>query len=71
MLFIWGRHDTLIPVSHAHNAHARVPTSRLEVFENSGHFPQLDEPKRFVEVLGEFIATTEPKALEANHPVRR
>jgi pimeloyl-ACP methyl ester carboxylesterase len=71
MLFVWGQHDTLIPVSHAHNAHARVPTSRLEVFENSGHFPQLDEPKRFVEVLGEFIATTEPKALEANRSTRR
>jgi pimeloyl-ACP methyl ester carboxylesterase len=71
MLFVWGRHDTLIPVSHAHSAHAQVPSSRLEVFEGSGHFPQLDEPKRFVEVLGEFIATTEPKALEAGRSGRR
>jgi pimeloyl-ACP methyl ester carboxylesterase len=71
MLFLWGQHDTLIPVSHAHNAHAQVPTSRLEVFEGSGHFPQLDEPKRFVEVLGEFISTTEPKAFEANRSTRR
>ncbi|MGA9285057.1 MAG: alpha/beta fold hydrolase [Solirubrobacteraceae bacterium] len=71
MLFVWGQHDTLIPVSHAHSAHSQVPTSRLEIFENSGHFPQLDEPKRFVEVLSEFIATTEPKALEAGHSARR
>jgi pimeloyl-ACP methyl ester carboxylesterase len=71
MLFVWGQHDTLIPVSHAHSAHAQVPTSRLEVFEDSGHFPQLDEPKHFVEVLGEFIATTEPKALEADRSTRR
>lgn len=71
MLFLWGQHDTLIPVSHAHSAHARVPTSRLEVFEDSGHFPQLDEPERFVEVLGEFITTTEPKALEADRSARR
>src|SRR5580693_2317355 len=63
ILFVWGQNDTLIPVSHAHSAHAQVPSSRLEVFENSGHFPQLDEPKRFIEVLSEFIATTEPKAL--------
>ncbi len=71
MLFVWGQHDTLIPVSHAHSAHAQVPTSRLAVFEDSGHFPQLDEPERFVEVLGEFIATTEPKALEADRSTRR
>jgi pimeloyl-ACP methyl ester carboxylesterase len=71
MLFVWGQHDTLIPVAHAHSAHAQVPSSRLEVFEDSGHFPQLDEPKRFVEVLREFIATTEPKALEADRSTRR
>jgi pimeloyl-ACP methyl ester carboxylesterase len=71
MLFVWGQHDTLIPVSHAHSAHAQVPSSRLEVFEDSGHFPQLDEPKRFVQVLGDFIATTEPKALEADRSTRR
>ncbi len=70
MLFIWGQHDTLIPVSHAHSAHAQVPSSRLEVFEDSGHFPQLDESTRFVEVLGEFIATTEPKALETDRSTR-
>ncbi len=71
MLFIWGQHDSLIPVSHAHSAHAHVPTSRLEVFEDSGHFPQLDEPQRFVDVLGEFIATTKPKAQEADRSTRR
>jgi pimeloyl-ACP methyl ester carboxylesterase len=71
MLFLWGQHDTLIPVSHAHSAHAHVPTSRMEVFEDSGHFPHMDEPERFVEVLGEFIATTEPKALEADRSTRR
>jgi pimeloyl-ACP methyl ester carboxylesterase len=71
MLFVWGEHDTLIPVSHAHSAHTQVPSSRLEVFADSGHFPQLDEPKRFVEVIDEFIATTEPKALDADRSTRR
>ena len=71
MLFVWGQNDTLIPVSHAHRAHAQVPTSRLEIFEDSGHFPQLDEPKRFVEVLSEFIATTKAQALEAARSTRQ
>lgn len=59
-LIIWGRRDTIIPVAHAHAVHERVPTSRLEVFENAGHFPHVDEPLRFTEVLTEFIETTQP-----------
>jgi pimeloyl-ACP methyl ester carboxylesterase len=65
MLFIWGEHDSLIPVSHAHTAHEQVPSSRLEIFTESGHFPQLDEPARFVEVVSDFIASTTPSALAA------
>jgi pimeloyl-ACP methyl ester carboxylesterase len=41
-----------------------MPNSRLEVFPRSGHFPQLDEPERFLDVLGEFIDSTEPSARE-------
>lgn len=63
LMFLWGEHDSLIPVSHAHDAHKKVPSSRLEVFADSGHFPQLDEPERFLEVVRDFIATTEPAAL--------
>jgi pimeloyl-ACP methyl ester carboxylesterase len=59
-LIIWGRRDKIIPVAHAHAAHERVPSSRLEIFENAGHFPHVDEPLRFVEVLTDFIDTTKP-----------
>jgi pimeloyl-ACP methyl ester carboxylesterase len=30
------------------------------VFEDSGHYPQLDDPERFSTLLSHFIATTEP-----------
>lgn len=59
-LIVWGEHDSVIPASHGRDAHALVPSSRLEVFERSGHFPQLDEPTRFIEAIEEFVATTEP-----------
>jgi len=59
-LIIWGKRDSIIPVAHAHSAHERVPSSRLEIFENAGHFPHVDEPLRFTEVLTEFIDATEP-----------
>jgi len=53
--------------------HPRLPWIRdprpdgkqsLEVFPRSGHFPQLDEPERFLDVLVEFIDSTQPAARE-------
>jgi pimeloyl-ACP methyl ester carboxylesterase len=63
-LLIWGERDSIIPVSHGRATHERLPNSRLEVFPNSGHFPQLDEPERFLDVLNDFIDSTEPAARE-------
>lgn len=57
---IWGEDDLVIPVSHAHTAHAALPGSRLEIFENSGHLPFHDHPDRFVAVVERFIDSTEP-----------
>jgi pimeloyl-ACP methyl ester carboxylesterase len=64
-LLLWGERDSIIPVAHGRAAHEQVPGSRLEVFARSGHFPQLDEPERFIDVLIEFIDSTEPAALDA------
>jgi pimeloyl-ACP methyl ester carboxylesterase len=65
-LLIWGERDSIIPVSHGRAAHRHVAGSRLEVFPRSGHFPQLDEPERFLDVLVDFIDSTEPAALDAD-----
>jgi pimeloyl-ACP methyl ester carboxylesterase len=59
-LIVWGDHDRMIPVQHGRDAHALMPGSRLEVFAGAGHFPFNDDPERFVAVLTDFIATTEP-----------
>jgi len=65
LLLLCGEHDSLIPVKHGHETHALLPASRLEVFTESGHFPQLDQPERFIDVLGDFIDSTEPATLDA------
>lgn len=62
LLIVWGARDGIIPVAHGRRAHELVPGSRLELFEASGHFPQLEEPRRFVATLEHWIATTEPAA---------
>jgi pimeloyl-ACP methyl ester carboxylesterase len=59
-LIVWGDHDRIIPVDHAYLAHEAIPDSRLEVMEGVGHYPHVEEPVRFVEILGDFLRTTEP-----------
>jgi pimeloyl-ACP methyl ester carboxylesterase len=61
-LIVWGDRDKIIPVSHAYQTHEAIPNSRLEIMSNVGHFPHVEEPFRFVEILADFIRTTEPSS---------
>ena len=65
-MLIWGECDRIIPVAHGRGAHELMPHSRFEVFPGAGHFPFNDDPDRFVEVLGDFIATTEPAEIDVH-----
>src|ERR1700722_12058566 len=64
-MVIWGRRDRIIPVEHAQPAHEGMPGSRLEVFEDAGPFPHLDEPVRFARTLEDFFSATQPAQLDA------
>jgi pimeloyl-ACP methyl ester carboxylesterase len=59
-LIVWGDEDPIIPVEHARRAHEIIEGSRLEVFEGCGHYPHVEDPDRFAEVLRDFMETTEP-----------
>ena len=65
-LLVWGARDAVIPVEHAYAAHELVKSSRLEIFPEAGHFPQLDESQRFLDVLGDFMDTTKPSDMAAD-----
>jgi pimeloyl-ACP methyl ester carboxylesterase len=60
MMVIWGRRDPIVPVAHAEAVRELVPSARVEVFEDAGHWPHLSQPDRFAEVLLDFIAATQP-----------
>jgi pimeloyl-ACP methyl ester carboxylesterase len=60
VLIVWGARDSIIPVGHGEDAHEAIPGSRLEVFEDVGHLPQLEAPGRFIAVLESFLSETEP-----------
>ncbi|MGA2520784.1 MAG: alpha/beta fold hydrolase [Acidimicrobiales bacterium] len=59
-LIVWGDKDKIIPLVHAYAAHDAIPNSRLEIMKGVGHYPHVEEPFRFVEILLDFLKTTEP-----------
>ena len=63
-MLVWGEDDSMIPLAHGQRAHELVPSSRLEVFPGAGHFPHVDEPQRFIDVLVDFMDTTDPAEVE-------
>lgn len=63
-LIVWGAKDTLIPVEHGYAAHQAIPDSVLEIFEQSRHFPHMDEPARFARVVRRFMEATEPFSID-------
>lgn len=54
-LVVVGRHDWRTPVQAAEAIAARIPNARLEIFEQSGHSPQLEEPEKFQALVREFL----------------
>jgi pimeloyl-ACP methyl ester carboxylesterase len=61
-LLVWGSRDAVVPYAHARIAHAAMPGSRLEVFEDAGHFPHHADAARFLGVLDDFLTSTAPAA---------
>ena len=57
-LIVWGSRDRIIPAWHAIRAQQSIPDCRVELFEGAGHFPHLDDPDRFADLVRDFIATT-------------
>ena len=58
VMVIWGDRDPIIPIRHAHTTAERLPGVRLEIFEGSGHFPQNDQPRRFADLIVDFVGST-------------
>ena len=66
-LLIWGSADPIIPVEHGREARKRIPGSRLVEFPGAGHWPQLDDPDRFVAELSGFVESTEAYEFDLEH----
>ena len=65
-LIIWGERDRIIPAHHGRAAQAEMPGSKLELFPGAGHFPHRTDPRRFVELLSDFVDSTKAAHLAEN-----
>ena len=55
-LIIWGKQDPMVPVSHAYNAAQAIPNSRLEIFDQCGHWSSIEYSTKFNRLILEFLA---------------
>ena len=55
-LIVWGRKDLLVPLKDAHEFDRLIPDSRLVIYDDTGHVPQIERPERFNPDLQAFLA---------------
>jgi pimeloyl-ACP methyl ester carboxylesterase len=56
-LIVWGRNDIIVPVGDAARYERLIgPNAHKVIFEDTGHVPMLERPRRFNALLDEFLA---------------
>jgi 2-hydroxy-6-oxonona-2,4-dienedioate hydrolase len=54
-LLIWGKLDTMIPVKYANDFASSIKNCQLEIMENCGHTPHIEEPAKFSQSVLNFL----------------
>lgn len=59
-LVLGGQDDFIQPASQSERLHQGLPNSELVLFQQSGHFPFLEEPERFFSTVRQWLLRTAP-----------
>jgi pimeloyl-ACP methyl ester carboxylesterase len=54
-LIIWGRHDTITPLTDGKLMHQLISGSKLEIIKNARHSPQFTHPKEVTQIIYEYL----------------
>jgi triacylglycerol lipase len=54
-LYVFGRHDRIIPMENLESEVLRNPAIQTKVFEKSGHCPHNEEAAAFIEYVAHFV----------------
>jgi pimeloyl-ACP methyl ester carboxylesterase len=57
----WGDSDPVLPIVHAHRAMRYMSEVKLTTFANTGHFPHLEQPEKFLAALSPFLDDSEAR----------
>jgi pimeloyl-ACP methyl ester carboxylesterase len=60
VLVIWGAQDRLLPVSYARRWAEALGTARLEIIDEAGHLPPVEQPDTFAALVREFLSLESP-----------
>ncbi|MEN6464414.1 MAG: alpha/beta hydrolase [Syntrophaceae bacterium] len=55
-LIIWGKQDRSLPVKDALLANKEIPGSKLHLFDNCGHFANLEKTPEFNKIVSKFLS---------------
>lgn len=56
LMVVWGAQDRILPVSHAYRAAEAAPDTRLEIFDECGHWPHMEKSKDFNSLALDFLS---------------
>ena len=59
-LVVWGKEDSLLPISSGERYAAGIPGAKLVSFEKCGHVPPVEKSREFVSIVEEFLGHTAP-----------
>ena len=59
VLILWGKNDTILPLSIGEELHTLIPRSQFVVIPGAGHNPMWDRPLLFNKAVLEFLGTGE------------
>ena len=58
-LIVWGANDSVVPPEYASDFGRRIPGARVELIEQAGHLPHLEQPAAVAEIVSGFLSRTD------------
>ena len=55
-LLIWGEGDGQVNIKYAKQMYRKIPNSKLEILEGTGHFPHTEKPGKFLYFILDFLS---------------
>ena len=56
-LIVWGKDDTVMPLSCAEGYNTSIKGSQLVLIDDCGHQPEIEKPDEFISVVSKFLAS--------------